>query len=114
MRASMEWVTFDCPPVTPSTSGSITTTRLPASPGSADGSGILEKRSFAAFRMASSKGIATGTGAGGGGGAGIAVGLGAGGGRDVQAAINVTSTRAIKEHTQVMLGRWQVLMTDTP
>src|SRR5215831_18532035 len=131
MRAAMKSVTFDCTPVTPSTSGSITTTRLPATPSSADGSGTVEKRSFAAFRIASLRGIATGTGGGVGGGAGIALGLGAGGesgtgiaagleagggggGRDVHAAINVTSTRAIKEQTQVILRLWRVFMTDTP
>src|SRR5215831_5444337 len=108
MRASMEAVTFDCTPVTPSTSGSITTTRLPATPSSADGSGTLEKRSFAALRTASLKGIATGTGGGVGGGAGIAAGLGAGGGggvRDIHTAINVPSTRALNAHTQVIV-RW--------
>src|SRR4029450_6311917 len=106
MRASMAWVTSDCTPVTPSTSGSITTTRLPATPSSAEGSGTLEKRSFAAFTIASWRGIATGTGSGVGGGAGIAAKLGAGGGGgvcDVHTAINVTSTRAIKAPTQVTL-----------
>src|SRR6266478_164396 len=80
MRDAMAWVAFDCTPETPSTRGSITTTCLPEPPRAADGRGALEKRSFAAFRIASSRGIATGTGAGDGGGAGTATGLGAGGG----------------------------------
>src|SRR2546427_12391177 len=97
MRDAMAWVAFDCTPETPSTRGSITTTCLPAPPSAADGRGALEKRSFAAFRIASSRGIATGTGAGGGGGAGTVAGLGAGGGggvSDGHAAIDAASTMA--------------------
>src|SRR5215469_11847360 len=61
MRASSRCVAFDCAPVTPSISGSMTSVTLSGAPLRL----ALDKRSLAAFRSAASNG----TGVGGGGGA---------------------------------------------
>ena len=70
MRFSSRCVALDCMPVTPSISGSMTSSTLSGAPLRL----ALEKRSFAAFRSAASNG----TGVGGGGGAAAVGGVCAG------------------------------------